>query len=45
MSFYEGPMTKVGLGSGLLEEFPLKVGAHKGSVFFPMLCETVMVKA
>ena len=37
MSLYEGAKTKVRVGSGLSEEFSVKVGVHQGSVLSPLL--------
>ena len=37
MSVYEGAETKVKVGSGLSEEFSVKVGAHQRSVLSPLL--------
>ena len=37
MSLYEGAETKVRVGSGLSEEFSVKVGVHQRSVLSPLL--------
>ena len=37
MSVYEGAETKVRFGSGLSEEFSVKVGVHQGSVLSSLL--------
>ena len=37
MSLYEGSRTKVRVGSGLLEEFGVRVGVHQGSVISPLI--------
>jgi len=37
MSLYEGSKTRVRVGSGLSEEFPVKVEIHQGSVLSPLL--------
>ena len=42
MSLYEGAETKVRVGSGLSEEFSVKVGVHQGSVLSPLLFATVI---
>ena len=42
MSLYEGAETKVRVGSGLSEEFSVKVGAHQGSVLSPLLFAKVI---
>ena len=42
MSLYEGAETKVGVRSGLLEEFSVKVGVHQGSVLSPSLFAMVI---
>ena len=41
MSLYEGAETKIRVGSGLLEEFFVKVGVHQGSVLSPLLFSMV----
>ena len=43
MSLYEGAETKVRVGSGLSEEFSVKVGVHHGSVLSPLLFAFAMV--
>ena len=45
MSFYEGAETKVRVGSGLSEEFSVKVGVHQGSVLSPLLFAMVIDEA
>ena len=42
MSLYEGAKTKVRVGSGLSEEFSVKVGVHQGSVLSPLLFAMVI---
>ena len=42
MSLYEGAETKVRVGSGLSEEFSVKVGIHQGSVLSPLLFAMVI---
>ena len=42
MSLYEGAETKVRVGSGLPEEFSVKVGVHQGSVLSPLLLAMVI---
>ena len=42
MSLYEGAETKVKVGSGLLEEFSVKVGVQQGYVLSPLLFAMVM---
>ena len=42
MSLYEGAETKVIVGSGLSEEFFVKVGVHQGSVLSPLLFAMVI---
>ena len=42
MSLYEGAETKVGVGSGLPEEFSVKVVVHQGSVLLPLLFAMVI---
>ena len=42
MSLYEGAETKVRVGSGLSEEFSVKVGVHQGSVLSPKLFAMVI---
>ena len=42
MSLYEGAETKVRVGSGLSEEFSVKVGVHQGSVLSPLLFAMVI---
>ena len=37
MSLYEGLRTKVRVGSGLSEEFGIRVGVHRGSVISPLI--------
>ena len=37
MSLYEGSRTKVRVGSGLSEEFGIRVGVHQGSVISPLI--------
>ena len=44
MSLYEGAETKVRVGSGLSEEFSVKVGVHQGSVLSPLLFAMVIDK-
>ena len=45
MSLYEGAETKVRVGSGLSEEFSVKVGVHQGSVLSPLLFAMVIDEA
>ena len=42
MSLYEGAETKVSVGSGLSEEFSVKVGVHQGSMLSPLLFAMVI---
>ena len=42
MSLYEGAETNVRVGSGLSEEFSVKVGVHQGSVLSPLLLAMVI---
>ena len=42
MSLYRGAKTKVRVGSGLSEEFSLKVSVHQGSVLSPLLFAMVI---
>ena len=42
MSLYEGAKSRVRVGSGLSEEFPVKVGVHQGSVLSPLLFAIVV---
>ena len=42
MSLYEGAEMKVRVGSGLSEEFLVKVGVHQGSVLSPLLFAMVI---
>ena len=42
MSLYEGAETKVKVGSGLSEEFSVKVGVQQGYVLLPLLFAMVM---
>ena len=42
MSLYEGSRTKVRVGSGLSEEFGVRVGAHQGSVVSPLIFAIVV---
>ena len=42
MSLYERAETKVGVGSGLSEEFSVKVGVHQGFVLSPLLFAKVI---
>ena len=42
MSLYEGAETKVRVGSGLLEDFSVKVGVHQGSVLSPLVFALVI---
>jgi len=42
MSFYEGAKTKIRVGSGLFEEFFVKVGVHQGSALSPFLFAMVV---
>ena len=42
VSLYEGAETKVRVGSGLSEEFSVKVGVHQGSVLSPLLFAMVL---
>ena len=42
MSLYKGAETKVRVGSGLSEEFSVKVGLHQGSVLSPLLFAMVI---
>ena len=44
MSLYEGSRTKVRVGSGLSEEFGVRVGVHQGSVISPLIF-AIMVDA
>ena len=40
MSLYEEATTKIKVGSSYSDEFPVKVGAHQGSVLSPFLFAT-----
>ena len=42
MSLYEGSRTKVRVGSGLSEEFGVRVGVHQGSVISPLIFASVV---
>ena len=42
MSLYEGAKTKVRVGSGLSEEFSVKVGVHQDSVLSPLFYAMVI---
>ena len=42
ISLYEGAETKVRVGSGLSEEFSVKVGVHQGFVLSPLLFAMVI---
>ena len=42
MSLYKEAETKVRVGSGLSEEFTVKVGVHQGSVLSPLLFAMVI---
>ena len=42
MSLYEGSRTKVRVGSGLSEEFRVRVGVHQGSVISPLIFGVVV---
>ena len=42
MSLYEGSRTKVRVGSGLSEEFGVRVGVHQGSVILPLIFAIVV---
>ena len=42
MSLYEGLRTKVRVGSGLSEEFGVRVGVHQGSVISPLILAIVV---
>ena len=42
LSLYEGSRTKVGVGSGLSEEFGERVGVHQGSVISPLIFAIVV---
>ena len=42
MSLYEGSKTKVRVGSGLSEEFGVRVGVHQGSVISPLIFAIVL---
>ena len=42
MSLYEDAKTRVRVGSGLSDEFPVKVGVHQGSVLSPLLFAIVV---
>ena len=42
MSLYEGAETKIRVGSGLSEEFSVKVGVHQGSGLLPLLFAMVI---
>ena len=44
MSLYEGAEMKFRVGSGLSEEFSVKVGVHRGSVLSPLLFAMVVDK-
>ena len=45
MRLYEGAETKLGVGSGLSEEFSVKIGAPRGSVLLPLLFAMVIDEA
>ena len=42
MSLYEGSRTKIRVGSGLSEEFGVRVGVHQGSVISPLIFAIVV---
>ena len=42
MSLYDGPKTRVRIGSAYSEEFKVKVGVHQGSVLSPLLFSIVV---
>ena len=42
MSLYEGFRTKVRAGSGLSEEFVVRIGVHQGSVLPPLIFAIVV---
>ena len=42
MSLYEGSRTKVRAGSGLWEEFGVRVGVHQGSMIAPLIFANVV---
>ena len=42
MRLFEGAETKFRVGSGLSEEFSVKIGAHQGSVLSPLLFAMVI---
>ena len=42
MSLYDGAKTELKVGSAYLEEFEVKVGAHRGSVLSPLLFAIVV---
>ena len=44
MSLYGGSKTKVRVGSGLSEEFRVRVGVHQGSVISPLIFAIQIVR-
>ena len=42
VSLYEGSRTKVRVGSGISEEFWVRVGVHQGSVLSPLIFAIVV---